>query len=213
MSTINLKHIQKLGQLARITDASEAAALNVEGRNNPSDIPVYWLMHKTMVQYRNLSLRLTELLNKLEDFYHGNIDSYIDAANKYDYVFDPYEALMFEFNSGSINDLPVEIEQYRELLNLSREAGNISTGIEKAFTKSFPGLTPYVLVKDEDGNNIAIPKDMAPKSVQDRIEVNKDLANIETEHCLDSYNEWRKNMVEMIKRKADFKEMLDTIVY
>lgn len=213
MEKISLKHIQKLGQLAKMTDASESAALNVDRRpESAQDLITYWLMHKTTFQYKNLRDGLTVLINKLKDFESGNIDSYIDEANKYDYTFDPYECLMFEFDSGSIYDLPERIEQYRELLNFSRSAGQIANGIESAFTKAFPGLTPYVLAKDQDGNDIAIPKDMAPKSVQDRIEVNKDLANIETEHCLDSYNEWRKNMVEMIKRKADFKEMLDTIV-
>src|SRR5690606_10025220 len=213
MAKISLKHIQKLGQLARMTDASELAALNVDRMTESAqDLITYWLMHKTTFQYKNLRDGLTVLINKLKDFESGNIDSYIDEANKYDYVFDPYECLMFEFDSGSIYDLPERIEQYRELLNLSRSAGQIANGIESAFTKAFPGLTPYVLAKDEDGNDIAIPKDMAPKSVQDRIEIHKDLANIETEHCLDSYNEWRKNMVEMIKRKADFKEMLETII-
>lgn len=213
MIKINLKHIQKLGKLARMTDASESAALNVDRRTESAqDLITYWLMHKTTVQYKNLRDRLKALICKLNDFQSGNIDSYIDAANKYDYTFEPYECLMFELDGGSIYDLPERIEQYRELLNFSRSAGQIANGIESAFTKAFPGLTPYVLAKDQDGNDIAIPKDMAPKSVQDRIEINKDLGNIETEHCLDSYNEWRKNMVEMIKRKADFKEMLDTIV-
>ena len=213
MIKINLKHIQKLGQLARMTDISEAAALNLpEVSRRQEDQIVYWIMHKITVQYKTLYNRLNTLILILKDFESGNIDSYIDEANKYDYVFDPYECLMFELDGGSIYDLPERIEQYRELLNLSRSAGQIANGIESAFTKAFPGLTPYVLAKDEDGNDIAIPKDMAPKSVQDRIEIHKDLANIETEHCLDSYNEWRKNMVEMIKRKADFKEMLETII-
>lgn len=168
---------------------------------------------KAQKQGDNLLKSIKKIHDKLSDFSVGNFDKYIDDHIKWfrDEPFDPYVEISGLLNSDSITDLPEKISQYAELLIISESYSERQKDWDTGFDKIFPGLQRYVSGLDEDGNSVMIPVSELPKEAKDKMDINKEIEQIEASHALDKYDEWFANMQSLLESKAAFSEMLKLI--
>lgn len=207
---IDIREIQRIP--AYIMDLMDNYAFDQEFRKN---ITHQELIQATIIhrQHRNLVKKLKSLHKTIKDFSKGKFEEYESTHNEWTFnegePFDPYNWLMFTFFSeDSVDDLPPKIEQYQELLDFSRNQSSVKKGMDSAFTHVFGEMLPFVPCKDKDGNDILMPLEQLPAEEKEKFYIEKQLQQIEADHCLDGYNQFYQDLKEMVRTGRYFKEML-----
>lgn len=210
---LDLKKIKKLRQSALMYERMfHANMLNVEDEAFCDDMAErYWYIAKVNLQVKSLIDRLTAIHENLVDFVAGNFDKYIDVFeyNNEDSRFDPYEELEYGISQEDWTEcLPLKISQYSELLKFSQEFSLIETAKSQAFKEFFPDINFAHKVQSSDGETHFIPESDLPDGIRSELEVNREIEEIETDHCLDAYDQWREKLGTMISERQTFLEIL-----
>ena len=193
MALINLSLIGELALEALSNyESGESHCYNSKSRPMPDD--VFVVLVKTYKQAKNLHSKLDKLHQVCTDFAAGNFDAYIDEFEKWketdEEAFDPFNELESCFGCSSVDDLPPQIEQYRELLSLSQTFAEARKRKWEAFEKFFGAVPRYYQATDETGETVMIPESELPESFRHQQAVNKEIADVQVEYCLDGYNQF-----------------------
>jgi hypothetical protein len=212
---LNLKQIRKLTSSAFMGERLfHADLLNASSEDLCDDIEnVFWFASKAYHQAKNLNDCLNSLHEKLTDFVNGNFETYIDKHLEYsedgDPEFDPYEELRYAMNNNDwIYTLPDDISQYIELILFADKYGLRQKAQSEAFKTCFPGIKYSYSSINEFGEAVIIEEDKLSSEVKDTMDINRQISEIDIEHCQDNYNQWHKHMTDLIAQKGSFAEML-----
>lgn len=218
MALIDLNQLKKLKQQASLQNAFvDSHCYNCESKTKtlPDDLFIYAI--KAHRQAKNLTRQLTKLHAICTDYVAGNFQPYIDAHLEWDEdgaPFEPINELLCCFELGTIHDLPQTIQQYAELLALTRRFSEVRQKQRMGFQQSFPTLQAHYPATNEDGETILIPGSELPEDVLNTIAANKEIAEIEVEYCLDGYDEfhWQAMSLINIHRTGDIVECAKAIL-
>jgi len=211
---LDLEKIKKLRRSALLNERMfHANMLNVEEEAFCNDMESrYWNTAKVCLQVKSLLDRAMSIHEKLIDFATDKLDKHIDTHIKFsepDSIFDPYEDLEYALSQEDwIDCLPLHISQYPELLKFSQDFSMIETAKYEAFKECFPGLNFVHKVENSDGETHFIPENELPDGIRNELEINREIKEIEMDHCLDSYDEWRDRLNTMVKNRSPFSEIL-----
>ena len=191
---------------------------NTPDEDMPHDLAnLYWDAAKIKAQATALVSTLNKLHEMLTDFERGDFDKYIDRHTKFieegDEAFDPYEDLEYTLITPyCIYAIPETIVQYRELLFFAETHSQRKKNRHNAFNTFFPGLETHYTGMDAEGNTVMIPESEMDGDTLLRLEANREIRHIETEHCLDNYNLWYLKMKRGISERKPFSDLLSLIV-
>lgn len=212
---LRIKQIREISASALLHERLfHASLLNTPGEEiAPAWEGLYWNAAKVKAQASNLVSVLNKLHEMLTDFERGDFDKYIDQHTKFSEeggeVFDPYEEMEYTLITPySIRALPKTIVQYRELLFFAQTHSQRKKNEHKAFESFFSGLETHYTGTDEEGNRVLIPESQIDEDTKLHLEANREIKNIETEHCLDNYNLWYLKMKRGISERKAFSELL-----
>ena len=182
MAYINLKQIGELA-LEALTHKhmADCQCYNTDAKKDRLDDGLFVALIKTHKQGQNLFEKLTRLHQTCTDFAAGNVQSYID---------DPFVVLERCFDTSSIDDLPVRIEQYSELVTLSHCYAETQRNKRKGLQMLFGNIPRYFQAIDEAGETVMIPESEMPADFLEKRAATEEIADIEMEYCLDKYNEF-----------------------
>ena len=94
--------------------------------------------------------------------------------------------------------LPERIEQYAELVDLSRQFATLQTVKRQGIEKFFGHLTIYRSATDENGQIVMVPESSLSETVRNEQEANRQIAYIEVEYALDGYNEFYEHATGLL---------------
>ncbi|GAB3780609.1 hypothetical protein GCM10028818_33110 [Spirosoma horti] len=193
MTYINLRHIGELAIEALSNyQLAESYCYNTSSQTDQIPDDIFVVLAKTYRQAQNLHTKLTRLHQVCTDFIAENFDPYIDEHEKWaeneDQVFNPFECLERCFDCASVEDLPDQIEQYRELLSLSHSFGATQQIKNKAIQDTFGDLLWYYAATDTEGETVMISERELPESFRHQQAVKQEISDIQVEFCLDGYN-------------------------
>jgi hypothetical protein len=194
MALIDLNLINKLETQADFGKSFAESICYNHGKKSTVDPLMFMSCIKRAVQADALWGHLLGIYKESKDFAAGNFQPYIDEHESYreneeDPGFDPFDQLNDHFESGMISDLPEIIEQYSELLELLAGFGEYREKLDQGFTESF-GLIPRYIITDDQGEEVALPRNEVPEDLLNEIDANRQIESITIEYCLDGYNEF-----------------------
>lgn len=201
MALINLKLI---GQLEELADVGEALALskcyNVAGR---SELPptLFVTLIKRAKQAYSLFERLKGIHRVTTDFANGNFQPYIDdyenEKGDSEKAFDPFDELTYQFSFQSITNLPVNIEQYSELVDFVAGFSSHRRKLDAGIDQTFGHLIQY-RVEDGEGQEFLISHSELPTDLVDTMNAERGIQAINVDYCLDGYNEFYGQLTGLI---------------
>ncbi|GAB4007166.1 hypothetical protein GCM10028808_10530 [Spirosoma migulaei] len=209
MAYINLKLIGELVEEASTNYGMLQSTGYRADKTDPLPDDTFVTIVKTHWQAENLLEKLTCLHQVCSDFSTGNFDFYIVAFNQLkesgdiEGEFDPFEELEICFGGQSVDDLPRQIEQYLELLCFSRSFASIQQQKRAANRHLYRKLPLYYPTKNEAGETVMIKTSDLPESFCHQQAVNREITEVEIEHCLDRYNEFYTHATGLLSAFPD----------
>jgi hypothetical protein len=162
---------------------------------------------KGIAQIDNIHSWVSALHGMIRDFEKQEFKIYIDfwgstcSEKEEETGFNPWDFLSKYLNSETFATLPEDIAQYREMLAMLNATVKRRTLRETLVSEFWQGMdVPRQMVND-------LTPGLAIK-MRDNYDVNYRLDEIEIEHCLDYYNEWRKALYQAVNDRIPFSEML-----
>lgn len=194
MSLIDLKLIKELANEAKLGQLlCTSYCYHSNRRTQEIEDSVFIHLMRTHIQAKALYTHLKKLSQLCQDFVNGEFQKHIDSHNEFDEdgdIYDPFNDLLYCFESGSIDDLPAQIEQYAELCELAARFTQTRQLKRDGFKKIFGNIPTYYLGVDEAGQSVMVPERLVPEDVVIETRAKREILEIETEYCLDGYNQF-----------------------
>lgn len=158
----------------------------------------------TYAQAKNLYRALSELHQICLDFSAGNLKRYHKIYHELygphpELPYDPFDELWADFIPTSAISLPPVIEQYRVLGTLVLQFSQIRKMKREGIEGHFKGI-PYAFSKtDAEGKTVIITKDSVSPEQWQQYEYKREIWEIEIEYCLDNYDQFYAQCVELIR--------------
>lgn len=201
---IDLNLIAKLSTEARLHKSMyESYMLGYEVTNGKAvDMGLVMFVLKVAKQSKNLNDKLRELHKVCSYMANGVLDQYITAHEEFQEdendLYDPFVTLKGSIDSGSIDDLPPQIEFYNDLCIFAPKYFELQKIKREGLTTFFGKIPKSYLFKDEKGNDLFIPESELPEDVLTKIEADRDIKDIQVEYSLDTYNEFYETCLSLI---------------
>jgi hypothetical protein len=208
MALINLTLIRELKLEASIHKAMVlSSCYNVVGKKDKVDDAIFVVMIKTHQQAKNLYRQLKALYKLCWDLSQENQQTCLDACqdspnntiSQSDNIFD---VLRHCFRSGTVEDLPPQIEQYEELFRLSRVLAESRKARRQGLNRFLGSQPQYYPATNDAGDSVLMPAAGLPADVIDQLDLPQQLIDIEVEYCLDGYNAFYEKVTQLLATHA-----------
>jgi hypothetical protein len=223
---LTISHIAKAEfELKTLTNNDECLIFNCSSNNKDveefkraSDALIL-INYKALRQIQSILEKVSLIKSIVTDFSEGRFTKwekewsvtpsvFISDASGALMPFNPYERLLWCFNSSSADELPSDIGKYDELVQVleiteQRRLANISM-IKQTFSEllfEHSGLDQHQINSIFDN-----PEYFSSTANSESLLERRDI--IEIEHCLDNYNAWYQEIIAMIRLRMPFTEML-----
>jgi len=171
-------------------------------KENRLDSVTYMGLIKTHYQASNLLKQLRALYEVCVDFAAGHFEGYLNDFEEFteeDLPYFLFDDLSFYFNRETVYSLPSTIEQYDELVNVAAVFAKIQAAKEENFARFFGNASKQYLSVNQEGRSILIPESAMPADELSRIQANNEIRDIEIEYCLDGYNQFYEQCLQLIQ--------------
>lgn len=112
--------------------------------------------------------------------------------------YDPFDTLLFRFDSESVRDLPDKIEQYSELHYQVSVYPALKQAEREGFDKFFGPMKKYYSATDAAGQPVMVPQDQLPDGYVEQFDASEAIDDINVEYCLDQYNTFFRTCLQTI---------------
>lgn len=196
---INLNHIETLAVAfsSAYKNQAECSWYNAPGPDPALSLEQLVEWTKTHLQAQNLYTKLDNLHRICIDFAAGHFQTYIDEHSQHEQrqpevdrePFDPVNELHYCFSFMLADGLPRQIEQYSELLAMTRD-----------FTALSEARRPYYFeVADKTGYRSIVSEEELPDETRLQLVTEQQIRDVEIEFCLDSYNEFYRQAITLLE--------------